>query len=90
MRLFNGKRVEFKKIGFLLLLIFTVSFVSVGRFASVLGVYVDSSTDVALVYTVLGSFVSYCAASTSDKINIAKNGFVSQLGKNYEKGDICE
>lgn len=90
MKLFNGKEIEFKKIGFLLLLIFTVLFVSVGRLTAVFGACIDTSTDVALVYTVLGSFMSYCAASASDKINIAKNGFVSQLGKNYEKGDTCE
>ena len=85
-----GEKMEFKKTGFLLLLIFTVAFVSVGRISELFGIYVDTATDVALIYTVCGSFVSYCAASASDKINIAKNGFVPQLGKDYEKNDGSE
>ncbi len=82
--------VEFKKIGFFLLLVFTIIFVGVGRIAELMGTSVDTSADIALIYTVCGSFVSYCAASVSDKINMAKNGFIPQLGKDYEKGDGSE
>ena len=55
-----------------------------------MGICIDTSTDVSLVYTVCGAFVSYCAASASDKINIAKNGFIPELGKDYEKSDGSE
>ena len=91
MRIFSDSRIEFKKIGFLALLIFTVVFVSVGRMSELFGIYVNTAADVALIYTVCGSFVSYCAASASDnKINIAKNGFVDRLGKEYESTDGSE
>ena len=86
----RAHKIEFKKIGFLLLLVFTVVFVVVGRISELLGICIDTSTDVSLVYTVCGAFVSYCAASASDKINIAKNGFVPELGKDYEKSDGSE
>lgn len=90
MKLISGKRIEFKKIGFLFLSVFTVIFVSVGWLFELFGIYVDTSADVALIYTVCGSFASYCAASASDKINIAKNGFVDRLGTDNEKGDGSE
>ena len=90
MRLFSDSRIEFKKIGFLALLIFTVVFVSVGRMSELFGIYVNTAADVALIYTVCGSFVSYCASSASDKKNIAKNGFVDRLGKEYESTDGSE
>lgn len=85
----NGK-IEFKKIGFIFLMSFAVVFVGVGRVSEIMGRCVDTSADVALIYTVCGAFASYCAASASDKINIAKNGFIPQLGKDYEIGDSSE
>ena len=83
-------KIEFKKIGFSLLLSFAIVFVSVGRVSEIMGLCIDTSADVALIYTVCGAFASYCVASASDKINIAKNGFIPQLGQDYEIGDGSE
>jgi len=67
------RRTEFKKIGFAMILLYSVAYMTVGRICEIYGIYIDTSTDVALVYTVCGSFVSYCLASATDKIGINRS-----------------
>lgn len=86
------KKIEYKKIALAFIVLFSVLFISLGRIAELLGIYIDSSVDQALVYAILGSYVSYCLASASDKFGMNKYGKTElpQLGIDYETDDGSE
>lgn len=70
----NKRRFEFKKIGFLAVVLFSLCFIAVGRVAEWRGITIDTSVDVNLVLTVLGAYVAYCVASTAEKRSANKYG----------------
>ena len=73
------RRTEFKKIGFVMILVYSVAYITFGRICETRGIYVDTSTDVALIYTVCGAFVSYCLASATDKLSMNRtNLFIGE------------
>jgi hypothetical protein len=84
------KKIEYKKIALAFIVFFSVLFISIGRIAELFGLIIDSSVDTALVYTILGSFASYCLASATDKYGMNKFGHASVLGQDYEKDDGTE
>ncbi len=84
------RKIEYKKIALAFIVLFSVLFISIGRIAELFGLLIDSSVDTALVYTILGSFASYCIASASDKYAMNKFGNAAILGQDYEKGDGTE
>jgi hypothetical protein len=84
------RHIEYKKIALTFIVLFSVLFIAIGRIAELFGIIIDSSVDTALVYTILGSFASYCVASASDKYGMNKYGHGARIGKEYEKGDGTE
>lgn len=84
------KKIEYKKIALAFIVLFSVSFITVGRIAELFGTIIDSSVDTALVYAILGSFASYCLASASDKYGMNRYGLGAKLGEDYEEGDGTE
>ena len=78
------KSPEFKKIAFAAICAYCLVYITVGRIAELFGIIVDTSVDVSLVYVVLGSYVAYAAAATSDHISIARYGYKNMNGDGTE------
>lgn len=88
------KKIEYKKIALAIIVLFAILYIIAGRVLALFDIVVDSATDVALIYTILGSYIAYCTASATDKRHIAKYGDFTQKtpvkGEDYSKGDENE
>lgn len=83
----SKKKIEYKKIAFAAISIFSLVYISVGRALGAVGIEVDPSTDTALIYVVLTGYIAYCTASASDKHNRSKYG---ELPLDKKEGDGTE
>lgn len=85
------KKIEYKKIALAIIVLFAILYIIAGRVLALFDIVVDSATDVALIYTILGSYIAYCTASATDKRHIAKYGDFTQKtpvnGEDYSEGD---
>ena len=84
------RHVEYKKIALAFIVVFALTYITIGRCAELFGLIVDTSVDVALVYCVIGAFASYCIASAADKYGMNKFGQGAKIGEEYEQGDGTE
>ena len=84
------KHIEFKKIALALIVVFALTYITIGRCAELFGLMVDTAVDTALVYCVIGAFASYCIASATDKYGMNKYGQGAKIGIDYEEGDGTE
>ena len=84
MRRSNKRRFEFKKIGFLAVVVFSLCFIAAGRIAEWQGIAIDTSVDVILVLTVLGAYVAYCVASTAEKRSANRYGISLSDKRDYD------
>lgn len=89
------RKIEYKKIALAVIVLFAIFYIVAGRVLAVFDIVVDSASDVALIYTILGSYVAYCTASATDKRHIAKYGDFTKKdmpvkGEEYSEGDENE